>query len=77
MIYAYLCAHLRADDDGDTTAARQELDQELGVIRWQTPGHGNKYADTEVEEGAPAWWAGDEEASQATLAAMRSMGAKF
>lgn len=66
---------LKPDDDGDVTASRRELDSWLGVARWQVPGQGNKYAEVEIEEGAPSWWAGDEEASQASLAAMRAMGA--
>ena len=56
---------------------RREFDNDLGVIRWQVPGDGNKYADVVVEEGAPSWWAGNEEASQSTLNAMRAMGAQF
>jgi len=67
---------LKPDEDGNTTAARQELDQELGVLRWQVPGRANKYAEVEREQGAPSWWVDDEEASQASIAAMRAMGAK-
>lgn len=70
-----MCQRLKPDDEGDTTAARQDLDDKLGVVRWQVPGGGNKYAEVEREAGAPSWWAGDEEASQASLAAMRAMGA--
>jgi hypothetical protein len=66
---------LKPDEEGDTTVSRKDLDDRLGVIRWQVPGGGNKYADAVIEEGAPSWWAGDEEASQASLAAMRAMGA--
>lgn len=66
---------LKPDDEGDVTESRRELDNELSVLRWQVPGHGNEYADAEIEEGAPSWWAGDEEASQSSLAAMRAMGA--
>jgi hypothetical protein len=66
---------LDEDKDGSTLAARKELDDKLGVVRWQVPGGGNKYADAVIEEGAPSWWAGDEEASQASLAAMRAAGA--
>jgi hypothetical protein len=66
---------LKPDDNGDTTASRVELDRELGVVRWQVPGGGNKYAEVEIEEGAPSWWAGDVEASESSLAAMRAMGA--
>jgi hypothetical protein len=66
---------LEEDKDGSTLAARNALDDKLGVVRWQVPGGGNKYADAVIEEGAPSWWAGDEEASQASLAAMRAAGA--
>lgn len=66
---------LKPDDEGDLTASRRELDSELSVARWQVPGDGNKYAEVKIEDGAPSWWAGDEEASQTSLAAMRAMGA--
>lgn len=66
---------LKPDEEGNVAAARQELDSKLTVVRWQVPGGGNRYADVEVEEGAPSWWAGDEEASQSSLASMRAMGA--
>jgi len=68
---------LKPDEENDVTAARRELDNHLGVIRWQVPGGGNRFAEVEIEEGAPSWWAGDEEASQASLAAMRAMGANI
>lgn len=68
---------LKPDEEGNTSASRKELDDKLGVIRWQVPGGSNKYADAVIEEGAPSWWAGDEEASQASLAAMRAMGANI
>jgi hypothetical protein len=67
---------LKPDDEGDTTASRRDLDDQLGVVRWQVPG-GNKFAEVEIEPGAPSWWAGDEEASQGSLAAMRAMGANI
>jgi hypothetical protein len=69
-----MCQRLKPDEEGNVTAARRELDSELGVIRWQVPG-GNRFAEVEIEEGAPSWWVNDEEASQASLAAMRAMGA--
>lgn len=75
FIYFSMIQRLEPDDDGDVTAARQELDEKLSVIRWQVPGHGNKYAEVKREAGAPSWWVDDEEASQASLAAMRAMGA--
>lgn len=68
---------LKPDDDGDITASRKELDNELAVIRWQVPGGANKYAEVKREEGAPSWWVDDEEASQASIAAMRAMGANI
>jgi len=69
-----MIARLAPDENYDTTAARKELDQQLSVLRWKVPG-GNRFEDVEIEEGAPSWWAGDEEASQSSLAAMRAMGA--
>lgn len=75
FVYFSMIQRLKPDDEGNTVAARRELDNNLGVARWQVPGHGNKYAEIETEEGAPSWWVGDEEASQASLAAMRAMGA--
>jgi hypothetical protein len=68
---------LKPDEEGNTSASRKDLDDKLGVIRWQVPGGGNKFAEVEIEAGAPSWWAGDEEASQASLAAMRAMGANI
>lgn len=67
---------LEVGDDDKPEDVRRGFDNDLGVIRWQVPGGGNKYADVEVEEGAPAWWAGDEQASQSALDAMRAMGAQ-
>jgi len=55
---------------------RRGFDNDLGVLRWQVPGEGNKYAEEKIEEGAPSWWAGDEQASQSALEAMRAMGAR-
>lgn len=68
---------LKPDDEGDVSASRTELDNNLAVTRWQVPGGANKYAEVEREQGAPSWWAGDEEASQSSLAAMRAMGANI
>jgi len=70
-----MIARLTPDENYDTTAARKELDQQLSVLRWKVPG-GGRFEDVEIEEGAPSWWVGDEEASQSSLAAMRAMGAK-
>lgn len=67
---------LDVGDDEKPEDVRRGFDRDLGVLRWQVPGGGNKYAEVEVEDGAPNWWAGDEEASQAALESMRAMGAQ-
>lgn len=69
-----MVSRLEVKDDEDAANVRREFDGDLGVLRWQVPG-GNRIAEVEIEEGAPGWWAGDEEASQASLQAMRAMGA--
>ncbi len=70
-----MVSRLRVDDDEDADDVRRGFDNEFGVVRWQVPGGGNKYADVKIEEGAPSWWVDDEEASQSALATMRKMGA--
>lgn len=69
---------LRLDyDDEKKTAeqARTELDVKLKVKRWRvTPEAEDPYSEAEVDEGAPWWWDGDEEASQTFLA---SQGVKL
>jgi hypothetical protein len=77
VIYSEMIQRLDVKEDEKPEEVRREFDSDLGVIRWQSPGGANKYAEVEVEEGAPSWWAGDEEASQGTLASMRAMGAKI
>lgn len=49
-------------------AAQQRLDSELEVRLWRVPGQ-EAAEPVAVEEGAPWWWHGDEDASQAFLAA--------
>lgn len=49
-------------------AAYARLDSDLAVRRWVTPWQAAP-EPVAVEEGAPWWWAGDEEASQSMLAA--------
>lgn len=46
----------------------EQLQSELGVLGWSTPGRPKIHY--EREEGAPAWWHGDEEASQGFLKQM-------
>jgi hypothetical protein len=47
---------------------RQGIDNELGVAAW--PGPVPHRRSVPVIPGAPAWWAGEEEASDSFLAAM-------
>jgi len=50
---------------------RQELDRALAVTTWPVPGTARASRRRREEPRAPAWWEGDEEASQTFL---RSMG---
>lgn len=58
---------LPVDDKRDY---RAELDADLGVSQWWPTRRGPLAAR---EDGAPAWWTGDEDASQAFL---REYGAR-
>jgi hypothetical protein len=77
VIYNEMVQRLHIGEDDDPEEVRLQFNRDLSVLRWQVPGGGNKYAEVEIEEGAPSWWAGDEEASQSALASMRAMGAKI
>lgn len=47
---------------------RQEFDTKLLVGEWETPGYGS---DPHAhDDGSPAWWRGEEDASQSFLASM-------
>lgn len=62
--------NLGEKQEKDPVQARRELDTELKVKRWRiSDDDTDPYADVEIEEGAPWWWEGDEEASSAFLAA--------
>jgi hypothetical protein len=76
VIYSEMLQRLDVGEDDDPAETRLQFDRDLSVLRWQVPGGGNKYAEVEVEAGAPSWWVDDEEASQSALASMRAMGAK-
>jgi hypothetical protein len=76
VIYSEMLQRLDVGENENPAEVRLQFDRDLSVLRWQVPGGGNKYAEVEIEEGAPSWWAGDEEASQSALASMRAMGAK-
>jgi hypothetical protein len=56
--------------EGDHERARKQLDAKLKVKRWRVGSdQEDPMAEVEVDEGAPWWWDGDEEASQSFLAA--------
>jgi hypothetical protein len=48
-----------------------EFDNAYGVSGWRTPGSRKKIVtrreDSSIPDDAPAWWQGDEEASQSFL----------
>jgi hypothetical protein len=50
-----------------TDAERASIDNALGVSSWPGP---VRQPRPPAESGAPAWWAGDEDASQSFLAEM-------
>lgn len=67
VIYRAMIDRLPVDEAGQRPD-RAALDNALGVSGWPTPG-GGRYPIPEREPGAPAWWQGDEEASQGWLRA--------
>ena len=64
MIFAAAHDSLPPQQDRDVHA---QFRRDLGVDGWDTP-LGARYR-IEHEPGAPAWWLGDEEASQSWLSA--------
>lgn len=59
-----------AYDEKNPEQPRRLLDQTLQVSEWRTIG-GPRKRKKDVPDNAPAWWQGDEDASQSFLAAMR------
>lgn len=55
------------NDKPEDVAAR--LDAQLLVREWVTPFDGQKIITEDIDRDAPYWWRGEEEASQAFLAA--------
>jgi hypothetical protein len=52
----------------DAETMRGDLDSELGVAAWRiTRGLTGRPLPPPVDDGAPSWWHGDEEASQTFL----------
>lgn len=65
-----MCERLDTGESEDPEAVRRRFDSDLGVKRWlRTTEDRSRYADAVVDEGAPWWWEGDEEASDTFLAA--------
>jgi hypothetical protein len=62
-----MCQRVEPGENEPEDAAQQRLDADLEVRLWRVPGQAEP-APVEVEEGAPWWWHGDEDASQAFLA---------
>lgn len=63
-----MCQRTESGENEPADAAHQRLDADLGVRLWRVPGQAAP-EPVELDEGAPYWWHGDEEASQGFLAA--------
>jgi hypothetical protein len=55
--------------DKENPDPRGDLDRSLEVILWQTPTT-KRYSVADVPSGAPAWWHGEEEATDAFIRGM-------
>jgi hypothetical protein len=61
------------DDDDEGRRVRQQLDSDLDTFHWRVPGLNVRAPQpraASTEPAPPAWWHGDEEASQIFLQAM-------
>lgn len=66
-----MCSRLDAGENEDPEAVRKKFDADLGIRRWRlTDADIDRYADAVIDEGAPWWWDGDDEASDSFLEAM-------
>jgi hypothetical protein len=68
-VYSVALERLRQDEK-QPEKPRHDFDGTLDVRSWMIPGGARVRV---VEEGAPAWWNGDEDASQQFLASMGVM----
>lgn len=60
-----------AEKEGAAEEARKKLDAQLKVKRWRiVPAQPDPYAGAPVDDGAPWWWDGEQEASDSFLTAM-------
>lgn len=57
-------------DEKQPARPRTLLDQQLKVREWRSPGSRLRKKTRDVPTNAPAWWQGDEDASQTFLHAM-------
>jgi hypothetical protein len=57
------------EESENASDVRRRFDNELGVTGWRTPMHPIPPELPPEESGAPDWWHGAEEASQAWLVA--------
>lgn len=62
-----MCQYLDVPEGADEEQVRKKFDNEMGVSGWRSPGMPVR-PEVEIEEGAPMWWQGDEDASQSFLA---------
>lgn len=72
-MYAEMTQRLDYDQskEGSYAEARKKIDNQLKVKRWRVlEEQQDPYADKPVEDGAPWWWDGDEEASDSFLSSM-------
>lgn len=67
VIYFEMLRRLE-NDPKNPSRPRRQLDQQLKVSSWRTPG--GAYRQRQRVPDAPAWWRGDEDASQTFLHAM-------
>lgn len=67
MIYYEMVRRLERDEKNPNRPQRQ-LDQQLEVGSWRVPG--GAYRQRQTVPSTPAWWRGDEDASQTFLHAM-------
>lgn len=77
VAYSRIIEHMPTEDEkGNKHDYRGELDDKLETHKWPVPHtlFNSTLHKKKVKSKAPAWWSGDEEASQTFLAAMNAGG---
>jgi hypothetical protein len=69
VVYSEAVGRLKTDEK-QPEKPRHDFDKTLSVHNWNIPGGVRIRV---VEEGAPSWWTGDEDASQQFLTSMGVM----